>query len=505
MSKKLIHRWKKHPLADLFPPLSNEEQSELTSDIAKRGLIDSTIWCYENKILDGWGRFMACDELGTDPARNIDPIFTEYVGDDPLGFVISKNVRRRHLNKSQLAMCAAKLANLPKGRPKKNPQIYGFSQEDAARRFGISPKLVELACRVLKFAVPEIREAIDAGVLMINAAAQIATLSEGQQREIMALGNSKAILAAIKEHLPIARNEMKKATITDSKTSNPLAYNSLFLRNIGTTEFRIGGCTLFHGDSFKVMPELDDGIDAMISDPPFGILGQDWDIKLSLDNFWEIVESKIKPTANVVLFAGGKFIPRLINSNLPWHRYELIWEKNNRGNHLNAHKQPMRTHEQILVFGRPGYQEVTTYNPVKCPSRRRSSALIHPGSILRCPKDWNTNLHPTQKPVKLMEWLIRTYTNEGDLVIDPFMGSGTTALAAIRTNRRFIGIENDKLFFDRAVDRLKEKYRPVANVFGEQRVKPQQQTAPNIHRSGLLWESEPALTVREHHAQLDPS
>ena len=147
---------------------------------------------------------------------------------------------------------------------------------------------------------------------------------------------------------------------------------------------------------------------------------------------------------------------------------------------MNASKMPMRSHEQVLVFGRPGHRATSTYNPVKSPGGRVgmrsisrnpsdvygfasdhvsvSDGNIHPSSVLAFDSDRGNNqqglMHPTQKPISLMEFLILTYTNENDVVLDPFMGAGSTALACAMTNRRFIGVEKEQRYFDLAIKRL---------------------------------------------------
>jgi site-specific DNA-methyltransferase (adenine-specific) len=244
-----------------------------------------------------------------------------------------------------------------------------------------------------------------------------------------------------------------------------------------TKQVNIGNTMLYCGDCFKVLPTLDIQADAIVSDPPFGTTNCDWDIPIPLDTFWDMVEGQTKPTANFVLFGCGKFTNDLINSNPQWYRYDLIWTKSKKCGFLNANLQPMRNHESILIFTRPGFFKAATYNPQKTPggrvgvrqTKRRGGVyrsvdggekyydgMQHPCSVLSFKSEFG--LHPTQKPLELMEWLIRTYTNECDTIIDPFMGSGTTAVACVRTDRKFIGIERNKNFFDIACERVKKAY-----------------------------------------------
>ena len=242
----------------------------------------------------------------------------------------------------------------------------------------------------------------------------------------------------------------------------------------------IGDCTLYCGDCFAVLPKLDVVADAVISDPPFGITACDWDVSFSFAQFWELADRRSKPTANFVLFGLGKFAVDLIVSKYRWYRYDLIWAKNNKVGFLNANLMPMRNHESIMVFGRPGFQESAAYNPVKTPGGRigvkkvrirkggvypagayshEQDGMLHPCTVLPFDHDRGNGqegYHPTQKPLALMEWLVKTYTNAGDTVIDPFMGSGTTGAACAVHGRRFIGIEREPVYFEKAVQRIRE-------------------------------------------------
>jgi hypothetical protein len=179
-----------HPLADMFPQLSDVEQDKLTADIAKNGQLEP-ILIYEGKILDGRNRHKSCLALGKTPK------IEEYQGDSPLSFVISKNVMRRHLNKSQLAMIAEKFATMQEGRPKKTTQNLGVSLAVAAKMFGVSHTLVEQARKVRREAIPEVIEAVEAGKISVNIAVAFAQATPEQQREVIANGSTEAMKAAI--------------------------------------------------------------------------------------------------------------------------------------------------------------------------------------------------------------------------------------------------------------------------------------------------------------------
>ena len=167
-----------HELANLLPMTDTEAYKKLRDDIQKYGLLEPiTVW--ENMILDGRNRAMACYELG------IEPKYVPYTGDDPVGFVLSKNVHRRQLTQSQLAMLVKKLADLPKGRPDLNAQA--LTQEEAAERLGVSERLLQFAKKVHKNAIPEVVALVEAGTLTVDKAAALAKATPEQQREAVAL------------------------------------------------------------------------------------------------------------------------------------------------------------------------------------------------------------------------------------------------------------------------------------------------------------------------------
>jgi site-specific DNA-methyltransferase (adenine-specific) len=220
-------------------------------------------------------------------------------------------------------------------------------------------------------------------------------------------------------------------------------------------EFVIGNCRLINGDALEVLPTLDNGvIDSVISDPPYGITAHAWDKAPPLDTMWKLFEAKSKQNENYVLFCAGGFTIDLINSRRSWFRYDLTWVKNNKTGFLNAGIMPLRNHEDILVFGKPGHQKTATFNTV--------GGMGHPSSVFVFKRDATRPeecLHPTQKPYMLMYYLLRLYSNPGDLILDPFAGSCTTGCAALKAKRRFIGIEKERKYFDIACRRLEEAQR----------------------------------------------
>lgn len=241
---------------------------------------------------------------------------------------------------------------------------------------------------------------------------------------------------------------------------------------------RVSGSTFVNADCFDVFPFIEDkSIDAIICDLPYGTTACKWDSVLPLDKLWTEYKRVLKPNGVILLTASQPFTTVLIGNDLKMFKYNLVWDKVSVTNPMLAKKQPMRCHEDILVF----YDKQPTYNPqmrvgVKWSRAGKKqhttdtlgqSTLFNNGSDeseMKYPKsivtfsnaDKTKNEHPTQKPLELMEWLIKTYTNENDMVLDNTMGSGTTNLACIRLNRKSIGIEKEKQYYDVAVRRASE-------------------------------------------------
>ena len=242
----------------------------------------------------------------------------------------------------------------------------------------------------------------------------------------------------------------------------------------------VSGSTFVNADCFDVFPFIEDkSIDAIICDLPYGTTQNKWDSVLPLNLIWEQYKRIIKDNGAIILFAQTPFDKVLGASNLPMLKYEWIWRKSRPTGHLNANKMPMKSHENILVF----YKKTPTFNKqmtigkpnhVKDGSIRKSKAtnnnyghfenvvqkateLKNPVTVIEFSQQYpNKIVHPTQKPIDLMEYLVKTYTNEGDIVLDNTMGSGTTILAAIKNNRIGIGIEKEKQYHDVAVRRALE-------------------------------------------------
>lgn len=235
--------------------------------------------------------------------------------------------------------------------------------------------------------------------------------------------------------------------------------------------------TLLCGDCLELMGDIPNGsIDMILCDMPYGISRNKWDTVIPLDRLWYIYKRIIKDNGAIVLFSQQPFTAALVSSQPQLFRYEWIWHKTQPTGFLNAKRMPLRAHENILVF----YKKLPTYNPqkthghkrkVSTAEHKRNSAKTtnygaykahtydstdrYPTSVLTYSTDkQKAAYHSTQKPVALLEYLIKTYTNEGDTVLDNCMGSGSTGVACVNTGRRFIGIEIDENYYNVARKRI---------------------------------------------------
>ena len=235
---------------------------------------------------------------------------------------------------------------------------------------------------------------------------------------------------------------------------------------------------LWQGDCLELMNNIPDkSVDAIITDLPYQQTQRNkWGVMIPFEPLWKQYKRVIKDSGAIILFANGIFTAELMMSNKGMWRYNLIWEKTQPTGFLNAKKMPLRNHEDICVF----YKKLPTYNPQMTTGHKRKvskaehkincknttdygdhglttydSTERYPKSVWRFAKDVQKSaLHPTQKPVALIEELIKTYTNPGDVILDSCMGSGTTGVAAKNLGRRFIGIEKEQKYFEIAKERI---------------------------------------------------
>jgi site-specific DNA-methyltransferase (adenine-specific)/modification methylase len=253
---------------------------------------------------------------------------------------------------------------------------------------------------------------------------------------------------------------------------------------------------LYEGDCLKILPTIPSGsVNLILCDLPYGTTQNRWDSVIDLDRLWAEYRRVLKPNGAVVLTAQGIFTAKLILSNEAWFKYKIVWEKSKPTNFLNAKKQPLRKHEDICVF----YPKPPTYNPQMRagrpydkgvrknqlsgsygdfqPSHVRSDGERYPADIVyfkTAESEFERTVwHPTQKPIELGRYLIRTYSNEGDVVLDNAFGSGSFLVAAALENRRFIGIERNEevhLFKEQRIDYVELAAQRLANAGASPRI-----------------------------------
>lgn len=270
------------------------------------------------------------------------------------------------------------------------------------------------------------------------------------------------------------------------------------MRNFGEM-IKIINCDMFSPEGFYALGQS--SVDAIITDFPYGTLNKrnTWDKIIDYEKFWAEVSRVGKETTPVISTAQMPFTAFLVSTNYRDFKYSLVWEKSKATGYLNAKKQPMRAHEDIVVFYKkqckynPQMTQGTPYNKGKAVrdtmayGKQEKAILVKNDTGLRYPRsvqyfvtaESEGKLHPTQKPVALMEWLIKTYTDEGDLVVDPCMGSGTTGIACMNTNRRFIGFERDPDYFKVAEERFENAFIDIKNRASLSLVVGQQDESPS--------------------------
>jgi site-specific DNA-methyltransferase (adenine-specific) len=245
---------------------------------------------------------------------------------------------------------------------------------------------------------------------------------------------------------------------------------------IGELIYKTDNCDLWQGDCLSVMKAIpDNSIDMVLCDLPYGTTKCKWDVIIPFEPLWEQYERIIKDDAAIVLFGSEPFSSYLRLSNINIYKYDLIWEKNNGAGFLDCNVRPIKYHEEIMIFSKygcsNGAKRKMKYYPqdlvyVNKNNNRGNSRILnavrngcvktvytnYPKTILKFSKD--KQIHPTQKPVALCEYLIRTYSLEDETILDNCMGSGSTGVAALNTNRRFIGIEQDAAYCSIAKERI---------------------------------------------------
>ena len=400
----MLEKFGFHPIADLFPLMAEAEISELAEDIKKNGLAEP-ILIYEDKILDGRNRYLACEKVG------IKPESIKYGGKDPLGLVISLNLKRRHLNESQRGMIAAKIANMSHGGDRKSDQAANLplekvSQSNAAKLLNVSERGIRDAKEIIRKAPEKVKD-IESGKKTIHQVKR--EMRKEKTREIL-------------ENATIPKE--KEWIITDNQ--------------------KIINCKL------------------IITDPPYGITDQPWEPKPeNLEKFtrsW--LTEWVKAGAEMIfifwsqeyMWKGKNWFDESLGSKYKFQQL-LIW-------HYPNNKSPQ---------SREGFKQ--TWEPIFFYRSKKSDRKIKISSeiwgaemndfdchVSAVPQsnfnDAEMKIHPAQKPVSVFRWIINASTLPGELVCDPFCGSGASGIAAIQLKRKYHGIEIDPKYVKLANQRI---------------------------------------------------
>lgn len=416
-----------HEYANIFPLIKGPEFEGLKKDIKENGLIDPVI-LYEGKILDGRNRYLACGEVG------VKPDFTEFEGVDPLSYVISLNLHRRHLNESQRAMVAARMANLTQADAARikhdaTANLQSQTRAEAAEKLSVSERSVNTAKKVQSQCIPEVIEKVEQGALAVSAAAEIAKEEPKKQQEIIKkLSNGEA------KNVKQAKRQIDhKERVSVEKTPE-------------SDDIR-----LYHGDCLEVIKNIEREINLVITDPPYGIEthntrggtkdykdGEDYALEL-MDKLCELLKEKCSSDAHLYFFSGytnAWRFKQILEKYFYVQDNPLIWVKENH-TMCDFSKAYPNKHEYIWFCKNGEGRNLLNCVPDVITEKRQ-----------------NETCHSAEKPVKLIEKIIEQSGYSKDLVLDPFMGSGSTGIASKNKNMNFIGIELDEEWFKLAKSRI---------------------------------------------------
>lgn len=405
-----------HPYADIFPFIEGPAFRELVEDIRKNGVLEPIVFL-DGAILDGRNRYLAARELGIEYPR------VEYEGNDPLGFVISHNLTRRHLTESQRAQVAARLAKLPRGRPAENTEISVFipTQAEAAELLNVSVDSVQFARKVEEHGAPELIAAVETGAASVSAAAEVASLPKEEQAEIVAKGEDEIVRAANR----IKRNRKEKRKTERKQEVAELA------ATIPASSLRYELFNLPCGNVYNIDA---DSVDWVITDPPYPK-----EFLHVYDDLAEVCQHVLKPGGSLICMVGQIYLPDIIKS-------------------LSAHLK----YHWTVAYLTPGGQSAQIF-PRKVIQFWKPVLWFTKGDFAgdwigdvasSKPNDNDKRFHHWGQSESGMADLMARFVKPGDRVLDPFMGAGTTGAIALSMGAYFVGFDNDADAFNEATVRL---------------------------------------------------
>jgi DNA modification methylase len=410
----LIGEYETHPAADVFPLLEGADFAALCADIAEHGLREPITRVRLGRklvILDGRNRLRACVATSTKLQWH------EFDGDDPLAFVISTNLRRRHMNESQRAMVAARLEGLERGRPRKDADLH-LSRHEASSMVNVSERLVASASKVLDKGAQKLADAVDSGEFAVSAAAELVDLPYADQASVIAMiaaGTAKNARQAIRR-----LEEERRAAVPRPERVD---------------------CRIIESDAVEYVRLLVERPHLVVTDPPYGIEthntrrgGQDYadGAAYALDVIERLCEQlveRLDPGAHLYFFAGYTHawaVRELLRRFFVVQDNPLVWVKDN---HTMCN----------FAAAYPNKHEYIWFCKQRASIRRLAKCVP---DVLHFARQRDST-HTAEKPVDLLSLLIEQSSEPGELVLDPFCGSGSTGVAARALGRQFVGIESD--------------------------------------------------------------
>ena len=420
-----------HAIADIFPLMDGQPLADLTEDIRQHGLREP-IWLYEGRILDGRNRYRACQAAG------IEPVFADYQDDDPVGFVVSLNLHRRHLNEPQREMAAGRIATAKRGGDRTSKHSANWRNDrtevEAAKLLNVSERGVSRAKQVIRNGIPELTAKVETGQVRVSTAADISKLPASEQLAILKKQDPDAVQQAAKEiraqKAKARRDELKQQRQDYLETARQQQSRPLLER-----------CQLIHQD-FKEADIADSSLDSIITDPPYG---QDF-LPLYKD-LAQFAVRTLKPDGVMLVMCGQTWFPECLNQlTHPDLHYQWLMAYLTPGG-----QSPGLFHRKVNTF----------WKPVLVFSKGQSVFDWFGDVVSSATNDNDKRFHEWGQSESGFFALVHRFTRPGQTVCDPFMGAGTTLLAALKCGCNAIGIECDELMFHKANQRLKETMNHV--------------------------------------------